>query len=241
MFKKKVFAGVIAVAASAFSLLQVQAADLMRLPQEQDYAVIQEQVVEADTSGFYGQLSIFGSYLQDLDPGFSTNPDTSVLSFETDSAWGPGGSVAVGYAFGNGVRLEGEFALRHHEVSSSLNYDDSEYSFSLLSGDIDLTSYALMSNLVYDLQFHPKWQPYLGAGIGAAYIEAGSLDDTVFAYQALAGIGYNVTDNGTITLGYRYFATQDPSFGESFADGTSASLDTSYKTHNIELGYRHRF
>ena len=37
-------------------------------------------------------------------------------------------------------------------------------------------------------------------------------DDTVFAYQLGAGLGYEINPNLTISLDYRFFATVDPDF-----------------------------
>lgn len=54
-------------------------------------------------------------------------------------------------------------------------------------------------------------------------------DDDVFAYQAMVGLGFAASDAVTLQLGYRYFATEDPTFfGTEFE----------YATHNLEAGIR---
>lgn len=65
----------------------------------------------------------------------------------------------------------------------------------------------------------PELQPYLGAGIGYAYVNTrlsstGPLGNTnfkdthtVFAYQGKAGLTYVFAENYSTYLGYRYFAT----------------------------------
>ena len=83
---------------------------------------------------------------------------------------------------------------------------------------------------------------YISAGIGFAKLEVsdfavigipiGDSDDTVLAYQAGVGVGYAVDKNLTIDLKYRYFATENPNFG---------NVDAEVASHNIYLGLRYNF
>ena len=106
----------------------------------------------------------------------------------------------------------------------------------------ELTSYAYMVNAYYDFRNDSQWVPYLGVGLGWANVEldktvglgATADDDVVFAYQGMVGIGYEPTTipNTIWSIGYRYFGSQDPEFGNVTAD-----LDT----HNLEAGVKMRF
>lgn len=58
--------------------------------------------------------------------------------------------------------------------------------------------------------------------------------DTVFAWQALAGVGFALSENTEARLGYRYFGTGDGAFVD---DGVEAS----YATHDFEAGILVRF
>jgi opacity protein-like surface antigen len=114
-----------------------------------------------------------------------------------------------------------------------------EISFPGLNASVngDISSLALMGNLLADLPLSERVRPFLGAGIGLARVEAnsndlGDEDDTVFAYQAIAGIGFPLTHVTTLDLQYRYFATADADF-----DGT----DVEYQTHNFFAGLRFDF
>ena len=52
-----------------------------------------------------------------------------------------------------------------------------------------------------------------GANInGEITVLGGDDNDTVFAYQFMAGIGFEINPKTTLTVGYRYFATTDPEF-----------------------------
>ena len=116
-----------------------------------------------------------------------------------------------------------------------------------------MSTFSMMLNAYYAHEIQ-SLRPYLGVGIGFAMhdIEARGIvvgqfqttenllgisyiakgDDTVFAYQMMAGIGYRVTENVEVRLGYRLFGTAGGDF-----DGTEAS----YQTRNFEAGIAYRF
>ena len=159
----------------------------------------------------------------------------STLSEGGDSAElttdpGFGFIAAVGNNF-EGVRGEVEIAYRTNDMD--------EISLGGLDASVngDMSSLALMGNLLADLPLSERVRPFLGAGMGLARVEAnsndlGDEDDTVFAYQAIAGIGFPLTHVTTLDLQYRYFATADPDF-----NGT----DVEYQTHNFFAGLRFDF
>ncbi|HEX8042603.1 outer membrane protein [Candidatus Deferrimicrobium sp.] len=159
------------------------------------------------------------------------------FDLKTDTGYGLG--VVGGFDFGT-CRLEGEFAYRKNE-----NKDVSGG----FTGDVggDFSSMALMVNGYYDFKMvSPVFYPYLGVGIGGARdslkVENGGtlIDDDkfVFAYQAAAGVAFNVTQELALDLGYKYFATTKPEFEES-AGGGKAKVE--YMSHNIFLGLRYSF
>ncbi len=125
------------------------------------------------------------------------------------------------------------------------------------SGDVTVLS--AMVNGWYDLEFGGKWLPYIGGGVGVARVDvdlrtSGQAalfgptlppvdlsdfvrgDDTVFAYQAGAGLGYRISDATTVVVGYRYFGTVDVKFKN---DGDKTKIETG--SHNVEGGLRFRF
>jgi OmpA-OmpF porin, OOP family len=119
-------------------------------------------------------------------------------------------------------RVEGEVAYRR----SNIDRVDVGPLPSVRSGRAEALS--AMFNVYLDFGRY-EFRPFLGAGAGAARIKAdfaGASDrDTVFAYQGIVGVALG----GGLDLGYRYFATEDPTF-----NGT----DAEYKSHSIYLAYR---
>jgi opacity protein-like surface antigen len=166
-------------------------------------------------SASFGMVSVSDSTL-------SAGGGSAELSFDP----GFGFIAAVGNNF-EGLRGEVEVAYRNNDADklSSGGFSES------VSGDI--SSLAFMGNLLVDLPLSERIRPFLGAGIGLANIDVdGDEDDTVFAYQAIAGLGFPLTHVTTLDLQYRYFATADPDF-----DGTEAE----YQTHNFFAGLRFDF
>jgi opacity protein-like surface antigen len=91
------------------------------------------------------------------------------------------------------------------------------------------------------------FRPYIGAGIGGAYITAdhgvasasgigsanlvGSSDDFCFAVQGLAGVEMFVAKNWTLSLDYKYLDFIDPTFGGGA--GQSGFIPLHYHSDSI--------
>jgi len=159
---------------------------------------------------------------------------------EFDTGWGFG--AAFGHDYGT-MRAEVEIAYRTNDfetitVTSPVS--------GTVSADGETTSLAFMLNGYYDFENDSSLTPYLTGGLGFAQVEVDSLtvtgpggtfaigsdDDTVFAYQLGAGIGFAASETVTVDLAYRLFATTDPEFGDTEAE---------YLTHNISAGVRFAF
>jgi len=69
---------------------------------------------------------------------------------------------------------------------------------------------AVMANVLYDFFPTSTFTPMLGVGAGVSFIEGGN---TEFAYQVIAGMGINLSDNFRINIGPRYHGTTDPTVG----------------------------
>ena len=170
---------------------------------------------------------------------FLEDSDISGTGLDTDADFDPGFAVkaAIGSALGSGFRFEAEFAYRQNDADS--------VGGSGASGDV--SAWSLMGNAIYDIKTGGRLTPYIGVGAGVAGIDwndvtpvgGGSVDDndTLFAYQGIAGAAYRVNDNLQLTLDYRYFATEEPDLTTS----TDTNFDTDYRSHSIMVGLRWTF
>lgn len=146
--------------------------------------------------------------------------------------------LVMGYNLGQ-MRVEGEFGYTKSEINR-LKYQGFG-SRSLDNGDETSTSFLL--NGYYDLLTISGFTPYVSAGVGFARLEindfnnvfgspVGNDNDSVFAYQVGFGVGYELSKEVTIDLKYRYFATEDPSFG---------GVKSDYNNQQILVGVRYNF
>lgn len=159
--------------------------------------------------------------------------DSTVRSYATpwnsvDVDFDPGFrfDVAAGYRW-RALRFEGEAIYQQGDGNS-------------FKGDV--TALGGMANIWGDIKTESICSPYVGAGIGFMNVEfnnegwtspiIGSVDDTQFAWQIGAGLGFGVTKELSIDVGYRFLATSDLEFRGAEAE---------YKTHNVRVGVRYEF
>jgi len=188
---------------------------------------------EGRSGGPYITARVGGCFLNDStlsEEGFPITVDTE---FDTGMLF----EGAVGYEFAGPFRIEGEVGYRKNDLDkfTALGYSVAG------GGDVDTLSFML--NGYVEIENQSSITPFLGAGIGYAKVSAndisipgvitvGSEDDSVFAYQFVAGIGFSATKNLIIDLAYKYFATDDPEF---------QYIKAEYGSHNITIGFRYVF
>lgn len=142
-----------------------------------------------------------------------------------------------GYDFGK-FRLEGELSWQKNDFDTVSGPGGSL----TITGDLTATSFLV--NGYFDFHNSSPATPFITAGIGFSKIEVNDFnvpgsgvpgysdDDTVFAGQIGAGVGFAIIQNGSLDFKYRYFLTEDPSFDTS---------EFSFSSHNIYVGFRYNF
>ncbi len=158
--------------------------------------------------------------------------------------WGMGGNVAVGVSY-DAWRFELEGGYRQAKLKK---WDDQEVN------GCKFKTLSTMFNVYYDYSLTEECFVYVGVGLGAASVkyaldgnqapfqlqanfkdEAGRI---VFAWQAMAGIGYDINNNWTVTAGYRCFNTMKVKVSEY--NGTETKKKSPF-VHTLELGLRYSF
>lgn len=172
--------------------------------------------------------------------GYNFLPEDSELGAvdaDLDGDWA--GLGALGYAFSNGLRLEGEFGYRENDVDGISGTSGG-------TGKYNTSSF--MTNLLYDIhQFKLPVTPYVGIGLGAARVKLNSVgpvasstindDDFGFAMQGIVGASYDLNRYFSLTADYRHIRVPDLSF--TTAGGTS--VDSDYATNQVMIGLRFKF
>jgi opacity protein-like surface antigen len=179
---------------------------------------------------------IDGLYVSGAAGGNALPPlQSSKGTTKIDTSLGPVGLAALGWGFGNGLRVELEGSYRSDNIGniSTLRVDGAKHALTNVNGNA--ATYAVMTNLEYDVPLQPfgvPVQPYVGAGVGYGWLDLGSANgngsatfrlpdnntfsgpDTVsfgtagaFAYQAIVGAALPIqkTPGLQLTFEYRFF------------------------------------
>ena len=172
----------------------------------------------AADNGFYLGLKFIDSIQSTVD--FSKGGGTKFFDVDNYSQNTIGGGVFVGYDFYPmhqiPVRAEVEYAIR----TNSETEWDSKVIGAIPAGAASLKGQwnlqTLFLNAYWDFHNDTAFTPYIGGGIGMGFIQskyevnAPGLSDsynetnTVFAWNAGAGVAYAFTDNISADLAYRF-------------------------------------
>jgi outer membrane protein OmpA-like peptidoglycan-associated protein len=138
----------------------------------------------------------------------------------------------IGYDFvGPRVELEGVYRQNSANVSGPV-------SFGFANTSRNINQVGIMANLLYDFAPGAVITPYIGAGAGIGFVDGfdvfgntSSLSNTVFAYQGIIGLGWNVDQNFRINLDGRYYGTTNPNtaFGSYSNNNFSVMLGLQVK------------
>ena len=141
--------------------------------------------------------------------------------FGTHIAYG----VQAGY-------VRGELELNNSR-DIKRNYNDGLAHFRLYK-------HSVMANAYFDYLTCTPWTPYVGAGLGSAYLKAdnGSHAKSVYnlAWQVMGGIAYDVNSHWTVDAGYRY-----ADLGRIRKNNGSSVSKLTARDHEIMLGVRYTF
>lgn len=201
-------------------------------------------------------------------PAGTALPSGTSLGWTTEFENGYAVSGAFGRHFGSNIRGEIELAYQSNDIDTHSNVRaagillDNEDAGVLITGSGNLgatvgalvddgqgsvESTYLMANAYYDFNPIGAFRPYVGGGVGVAMVDVDyspsdlpiiSDDDTVFAYQAIAGASFDLSDRMALFAQYRYRGTDDV---ETNVDLIPAALDIENRSNLIEAGIRFRF
>jgi len=153
------------------------------------------------------------------------------------------GAINGGYAFGSGIEFELEGQFRYNDANHIRGYDTG-----FVRGS--MRDYAIMGNAYYHLptmDLGLPISPFVGFGLGVAdYVPYHIRSDTMpyptsvggpdawgFAYQAMAGVSYELTDQISISAEYRWFSRTDQSYPRG--------VTNDYNQHAFLFGIRYGF
>lgn len=182
---------------------------------------------------------------QDADFEYKSVP----LVLESSYDNGLGFGLVFGKSYDNNLRIEGELGYRANDLDAFSDGGE------ILGAAGDITATSFLFSTYYDIANPSRFTPYLGAGLGGAYvkldarlIEPDPTDaDIVFedealalAYQLGGGVACKLNRVLSLDLGYRYFSTANLKLKDQDPAGDN-NFETDYSTHNVSLGLRLAF
>jgi OOP family OmpA-OmpF porin len=209
-----------------------------------------------------------GLYLN-LDAGINIagNLQSSQTTTQVNTDVGPVGVAAVGWGFGNGLRIEIEGSYR----SSGIDNIYTRRINGLLEpiGDPagSVRTYAVMTNVAYDLPVHIPGlplRPYVGAGLGYGWLDFGNAGGDelaiirlpqgntyrgpvvvgfgsadALAYQAVAGVALpvRIVPGLETTLEYRFFGTTRADVSKSVVSTEAISVNGAVPAATTHNGF----
>ncbi len=212
----------------------------------------------------YG-LTQMDSVKEHWDDATAGESGTESIGSKTDDTFG--GSIAIGYdfdkKFGVPIRAELEYAgFSKAEAEASYSYNDGAGDY---SGKREQTFgiQTLFFNAYWDINTGTQFTPYIGAGLGMAFINTkfkvseypvddptdvwnpstGSKNVTNFAWNLGAGLGYDFTENWTMDIGYRFVGlgeVKTKSYDDG-AGGTGYGKAGDLYQHQFAVGVRYTF
>lgn len=166
----------------------------------------------------------------------TTDSDTTVEKFQYER--NGGFSAALGYDPDGSHPIWGNsrFELEGMHYQSPIKH--SARAAGIVPVDGDLSTSAIMFNVMYPMMFKGNWKPYIGAGIGFAQVDldyqipgAARVEESggLFAWQLRAGLQYQVQSIPELQylIGYRYFTTEPLQVG---------AQDVDNQVHSLEVG-----
>jgi opacity protein-like surface antigen len=172
------------------------------------------------------------------------------LPYQTDTIEGVG-PIPVQFNAGYNVGARGGYRLtpwRFEEEYSYRRNGVAEYNESTNGVSGNRHTNSIMGNVLYDFSTGWPIMPHIGVGIGAMNVFDGLkipsrglvFNDSSwqFAYQAIAGLRYDINPVLTLDLDYRYLATTESTFG---MPNTTLHYRTGVNTNNFVASLTYRF
>lgn len=204
-----------------------------------------------DNSGYYLSGNIIDAR-QHAD-GMNTSARPGIGGFakgkERDSH--TGGSLAGGYDFGNGWRVEGEYVLKQ-----TAEFTSGSSRFANSFNHHRVQSRRAMLNGYRDIALTDRFALYGSLGLGVSMLEstgwqgnptrqfAGHKQNNL-SYAIGAGASFDITNRLTVDLGYRYIGQGQVESGPNLFTNVRGLTDEQMRldlsTRETTLGLRYRF
>ena len=184
--------------------------------------------------------------LQDAELKFDV-PGAEFDAGERTSDMGFNLHAAIGKNFAGGFAVELEYGYNEAKRDKKEVVDDVTDTFIYTNAYGEASIKTLMINGLYNLENSSSFTPYAGIGLGLGFVELSNEQsfhhnthnntDTNFAFQLLAGVEVELSENFALISGYRYLNAGEVT--QTYLDVESVSLDMN--SHNFETSIKYSF
>jgi opacity protein-like surface antigen len=187
------------------------------------------------------RLDALRAELLDITPGYYVSPLLSASALAGTVEQNGASLDFDGYLARGGVALGYQTDPLRVELAASVGRSHIEVSHDGQTDDLAMALYDLTLSVYYDLPVDlgayvsDSWVviPYVGAGLGVAYVDPdGAEGDSTVVTQGAAGLGARLSPRWILDAGYRYYYL--PRF-------ESEGTDNEIAAHAAELKLRYRF
>ena len=205
-------------------------------------AVAQDEALD---DGVYLRLGVGATFAGDWEQDFTYNPTAAfvtpppagqTISYGEDFVF----AGALGFDYADGIRTELEYRYASTAVDSITP--------AVASANEDVAAHFLMANFFFDFANSSALTPFVGGGVGGAFISNELKDrDAALALQGRAGVSLAMGPGFSADFEYIYLRTNELAFGPSADEfipggpvGPAVTGDR-YQSSSVMVSLRRRF
>jgi opacity protein-like surface antigen len=188
-----------------------------------------------------------------LDAGVMFQQSTTLYqstSTPKEATFNPGfrGDIALGYNINKSLAVELDSGVLWNSIDKvgGVSLSSIPYPF---NASFDTYTVPLLANIIYKVPLKGSLSPYVGVGVGgaatiASYTVGGNnVGDYNFvvAYQAEAGLKYNLTKNVSLGIGYEFFGMANPRWYFNSNLVSNHIKEDGFYTHSILVSFTWNF
>ncbi len=214
----------------------------------------QESVAQ---DGFYLRAGAGVGFAGDLEQSFAYNPNAAFVvtpptgqTVESDTGFVA--AAALGFDYTDGVRTELEYRYATSAIGTVTpigGFDPTDPdAFAPFDSTENLKGHFVFGNFYFDWINDSPVTPFIGAGVGGAFIGVGSGEqDAALAYQGRAGLSVAMRHDFSVDLEYLYVRTNTLRYGPDPEDFTPSgpfepAVDgDNYQSSSIMVSLRKQF
>lgn len=214
-------------------------------------AMAQDQTKQGHKQGYYASLKLLRGDLEAKSMATSARPGIGAFVAGDNKDRFTNGSLAGGYQFGNGWRVEGEYT-----ASKKAEFTSGSTRFPTSFNHHKVDAQRIMFNGYRDFVLGNHFSVYGTLGLGVARVESDGWQgvrtreyarntDSNLAYSAGVGVGYAINESLSLDVGYRYVDMGKIESGFNTFDNARGLQDEQMRarlvSNEVLLGIRYTF